>query len=554
MNLVPSSSPTQCKAAGDPNAVGGMTLIGNIAGVSQAKYVSNVTLSSHADGSPVSLKKSSTIGRLNLEQTKLYGITTSDKIHATVMPVISSRPKSSTASSVTLTMTGPPSKVSLTTLGVAQTTNECIPLSTAHLHGSRMSVKGNVLSTDSSNESAVTTHKSVNVPVVMATLRIGNPSSSSSGLSVQATSNVTLNTGATSSATFATSNLTSGGASNASGMVYITQATRSQSSKNASMGEIQVPGNLPLALSTVNSTTLVPSQYKHTQHGVLLGHQTSLNLALTPATPQKHATLSQLSIPNSSGHTPTILIATPASGTLASSLPPSCNTGTDVGVTGTTTLNLNQGKTVSINVARVQTSSSGMGQIFTLQQHPDSIGTLTLSGSQQQATHHSGSTWVPSGSGPNILKLGPPGAQTGIQIHPVTAGFKVGSSNKPLTVIAKRPRGQQSSVNSARTINITNSKQLGGNHSKIQTMPPHITLLPDNRTALSSKSLISITPKSNQAVLLSSKNMPLEPSFPGSSEANLTGSAALGTQPDNTVSETPGLNSSGKNGQPMEVT
>lgn len=532
-----------------------MTLIGNIAGSSPSKYVSNLSLSSHTDSSQVPSKKSGTISRLNLDQAKLYGIATSDKIHSAVMPVITSRPKSSTATSVTMTMTGPPTKVSLTTVGVAQTMNECIPLSTANIHGSRMAVKGSMYPSDSSNEPLVATHKSVSMPVVMATLRIGNPTSSNSGPSAQSTvvNSMTFNTSATNSS-LATSNIASTRTSDSSGMVYITQTARNQSSKNAPVGELQVPGNLPLALSTVNSTTLVPSQYKHAPHGVLLGHQPSLNLALTPATPQKHATLSQLSIPNSSGHTPTILIATPASGTLASSLPPNCNTGTDAGGSCTTTLNLNQAKTVSINVARVQTSSSGMGQIFTLQPHPDSnIGTLTVSGPQQQATHHTGSAWVPSGSGPNILKLGPPGSQAGIQIHPVTAGFKVGSANKALTVISKRPRSQQTGV-SSRTINITNSKQLSGNHSKIQTVPPHITLLPDNRTALSSKSLISITPKNSQAVLLSSKNMPIESSFPGSGDNNLTGPATMGGPSDNTVSETPGLNSNAKNGKPMEVT
>nr|XP_039266934.1 enhancer of polycomb homolog 1-like isoform X1 [Styela clava] len=552
LNVVSASSPSTSNGMPARQTPVAMTLIGGLPVTSPGKYVTNLT--SALDKSSPKVKKPKTISKFTIDHTKLFGVKGNEKMHATLMPVSSLHAKSTTSTSVTLTVTGPTSK-SLTTFCGSSTSGGVVSLTMAQPHSSiglnKNSNQSGMTLDGLTNATAL--QKSTTMPVVMATLRIGNSVTSSSAM---VNSNSDSHPLLASSYTINSQGTNSGDNSNgATGTVFITPTTRFvtptsriHQSKHAG-NEIQ-NSSVPLTLSTVNSSLIHP-QYK-TQ---LLGQQ-SLNLALTPSTPQKHATLSQLSIPNSSGHASAILIATPASGTLASSLPQHGAPGLESGTAGG--INLNQTKTVSINVARVQTSASGMGQIFTLQQHPDgNVGTLTAS----QASQHTGSAWVTSGSGPNILKLGPAGVATGIQIHPVNQGFKMGTTNKSLTVISKRPRGQQPTVGVTRTINIANSRQatslINNANNKSAVASPHIALVSDNRTNSTPKSLISIPhpQKNNATVMLSAKNVPIvEQSCVINKDGGQT-PAPLNTQTDNIVNDSPGLNSkSSKNNQPMEVT
>lgn len=545
LNVVSASPPNTSPARSASVAV---TYMANLPTTPQARYATSAVSLPGADSSKQN--KSKSVSKYALDHAKYFGKKPQDKLHTTLVSVGGLHANSSTANSVTFTVSNSAPKVSLTTTSGGLTSSGVISLTVAQASTSGAVHKSLHPSIHEASNGAI--QRLTGTPVtVMATLRISNPASGTSTNSVQGALITNSNGDArpTLNSSYALSGqATSGGDS--PNTVIIAPSTRIHYTK-AGGAEQQVAGNVPLTLTTVNPTLVATH---------LVGQQSlgnNLNLAaLTPTTPQKSGSLSQLSIPQS-GHASAVLIATPATGTVVSSV-----FGSSVDTVASTVISgsglaLNQPKTVNINLARVQTPSSGIGQIFTLQHNADvNVATLTTSGGQgQPGSQHSSSTWVASGSGPNILKLGPPGVATGIQIRPVNSEpgvYKMGL-NKSLTVIPKRPRAQQP-TNATRTISFSNAKQQG---QQSLLKPPvstsHITLLSEGRNSLP-KPLISIShPQKNASVLLAAKNVPVIEQDRLLTSESCQIPAQLNT-PAETVGDSSSLNSKATKTKPMEVT
>lgn len=511
-------------------------------------------------------KQSKSKGKFTLDSAKLVEMKSRDKV--SLMSVVGMNTSTPNLNTLTFPMSGSTQRVSLTTTQAGSSAG-VVSFAVAQPSMTQANQKNWQQHSISVQDVLNSSVQSQRTPVtVMATLRISNPSSGSQSANIHGaiiTNSNTDNPGTPVSSSY----LTTASNENQStiGTLFIAPSSRHHYSKG-SIGDNNTT-TIPFALSTLGPH--VASQLKNSQR-LISGHQSvspSINLALTPTTPQKH-TLSQLSIPHTSGNSPAVLIATPAGGSVASGLPSFRTTVMEAGTAamvsgGSNGSNGSQTKTVSINVARL-----------TLQQPNSEISSGTPSSvTSTIVSHshgsHSAQTWVPSGSGPNILKLGPSGVgATGIQIHPVlpqrTLGvkqettdriFKMGG-NKALTVISKRMRNPV--VNATRTISIGNSKQQVTNINNNKTAASsHMTLLPDGRTALA-KPYISIghAAKNNAAatVVPDTKGMPVvEQSCLLTNSDKMPPQISEGQAGQVSVTDaSSGLNKPSKNNQAMEVT